>query len=61
MGNKRMKRESTDPASFTKRRCSRSESRSEVVCLVFGRRNPLANSSDLHIARVWIHTIARPE
>ena len=32
-----------------------------AVYLIVGRGNVLANSSDLHVSRVWIQRIARPE
>ena len=61
MLSKRMKRSLANRAVLTQRRCVRSGSRAEIVYLVVGRGNVFVNSSDLHIARVWIQMIARPE
>ena len=55
------KRSLVDEAALAVRRCLRSGSEAGALYFVVGRGNVLANCSDLHIARVWIHNIARPE
>ena len=50
-----------DKGVLTESRCLRSGSEGEAAYLVVGSGNLLASSSDLHIARVWIHKIAWPE
>ena len=55
------KRSLVDNDTLTESRCLRSGSEGEAAYLVVGSGNVRANSSDLHIARVWIHKIAWPE
>ena len=60
MQSKYLKRKWVDQDRLI-RRCLRSESGNEVVHSTSRRRKVFANSSDLHLARVWIYIIARPE